>query len=62
VGKIEQTPFSVMAILDGPANPLLEEVHDGPTIQAELSPQIRRGWRIRFDLHFVSCESCYRED
>jgi hypothetical protein len=39
-----------------------EEVHHGPTVQAELSAQIERAWFIRFDLHIVPSYSCYRED
>ena len=38
-----------------------EEVHHVPTVQAELSAQIERGWFIQFDLHLVPHYSCYRE-
>jgi hypothetical protein len=38
-----------------------EEVHHVPTVQAELSAQIERGWFIQFDLHLVPNYSCYRE-
>jgi hypothetical protein len=38
-----------------------EEVHHVPTVQAELSAQIERGWFIQFDLRLVPHYSCYRE-
>jgi hypothetical protein len=38
-----------------------EAVHHVPTVQAELSAQIERGWFIQFDLRLVPHYSCYRE-
>jgi hypothetical protein len=62
VSETELTPFSSNAYPEWTIkSSAREEVHHVPTVQAEFSAQIERGWFIQFDLHLVPHYSCYRE-